>query len=365
MPHWPCWANLNIDGATGNRAWPLVIVVIRWPHADAVGQVLVEELGELRLVVPQVDLRQARRSCADRSALRPWAAKCGKPGQRRVDARSAAGAPSAAAARGRPSACQRERRRGAGRSCRRTGGGSAAIWMFENRMHGVRTGSRSCGCQFRFNVSSRFRIRLATSVQAASSRPAATLARRSTRRRGSSFLRGLGIRLIAGQLLRERCLHDGESRRRSGGAPARCGRAKAMRSSGVAAAFGEQPLGQGAGRFEVLHVVHQLQRLQRRVAALAARCRLLAVGGVEVRHERRRRGALEEHVEAAAIQRRAVVLHVDRVLLIRRSRPAPRCSAADRASRPGRPSRRLSRPLTNSALSRTCSASSRNRGPRA
>ena len=31
MPHWPCWANLYFDGAIGNRAWPEVIVVSRWP----------------------------------------------------------------------------------------------------------------------------------------------------------------------------------------------------------------------------------------------------------------------------------------------------------------------------------------------
>ncbi len=30
-PDLPCWANLNFDGATGNRDWPLVIVVSRWP----------------------------------------------------------------------------------------------------------------------------------------------------------------------------------------------------------------------------------------------------------------------------------------------------------------------------------------------
>ena len=31
MPHLPCWANLYFDGAIGKRAWPLVIVVSRWP----------------------------------------------------------------------------------------------------------------------------------------------------------------------------------------------------------------------------------------------------------------------------------------------------------------------------------------------
>ena len=30
-PLFPCCAHLNSDGATGNRAWPLVIVVMRWP----------------------------------------------------------------------------------------------------------------------------------------------------------------------------------------------------------------------------------------------------------------------------------------------------------------------------------------------
>ncbi len=31
MPHSPCWANLYFEGATGNRFWPEVIVVRRWP----------------------------------------------------------------------------------------------------------------------------------------------------------------------------------------------------------------------------------------------------------------------------------------------------------------------------------------------
>jgi len=29
MPHLPCLANLNFDGAMGKRAWPLVMVVRR------------------------------------------------------------------------------------------------------------------------------------------------------------------------------------------------------------------------------------------------------------------------------------------------------------------------------------------------
>ena len=31
MPLLPCWANLYFDGAIGNRAWPEVMVVSRWP----------------------------------------------------------------------------------------------------------------------------------------------------------------------------------------------------------------------------------------------------------------------------------------------------------------------------------------------
>src|SRR3954465_9499069 len=31
MPHWPCWAKVYFDGATGKRAWPELMVVRRWP----------------------------------------------------------------------------------------------------------------------------------------------------------------------------------------------------------------------------------------------------------------------------------------------------------------------------------------------
>src|SRR5688572_2551535 len=30
-PHWPTCSNLYLDGATGKRVWPLVIVLRRWP----------------------------------------------------------------------------------------------------------------------------------------------------------------------------------------------------------------------------------------------------------------------------------------------------------------------------------------------
>ena len=58
MPHSPCWANLYFDGAIGNRFWPEVMVVSRWPMPDRVGQVLVVPLVHRRLVVIHVHLRR-------------------------------------------------------------------------------------------------------------------------------------------------------------------------------------------------------------------------------------------------------------------------------------------------------------------
>src|SRR4051794_19830603 len=40
VPHRPALENANFDGATGNRAWPLVIVVIRWPFRTESGSSL-------------------------------------------------------------------------------------------------------------------------------------------------------------------------------------------------------------------------------------------------------------------------------------------------------------------------------------
>ena len=76
---------------------------------------------------------------------------------------------------------------------------------------------------------------------------------------------------------------------------------------GVAAAFLQHPLREGARGLEVLHVVHQHECLERRVAALAAHAELLAARRVEGRHARRGRGALDERVEAAPPERLAVV----------------------------------------------------------
>ena len=40
MPLLPCCLNLYFDGATGNRAWPEVIVVSRWPMRTDSGRSL-------------------------------------------------------------------------------------------------------------------------------------------------------------------------------------------------------------------------------------------------------------------------------------------------------------------------------------
>jgi hypothetical protein len=80
---------------------------------------------------------------------------------------------------------------------------------------------------------------------------------------------------------------------------------------GTRAAFGHHALGEWPRGFHVLHVVHQLQRLERRVAALAHDANLLAIGRVEIAHERRRRRAFEECVEAAAVECCTGILFVE------------------------------------------------------
>jgi hypothetical protein len=39
-PHWPTGLNLYFDGAMGKRAWPLVMVVSRWPMRTESGKSL-------------------------------------------------------------------------------------------------------------------------------------------------------------------------------------------------------------------------------------------------------------------------------------------------------------------------------------
>ena len=58
MPDWPQRSNVYIEGAIGKRAWPLVIVVSRWPIADRFGQVLVVPVVHDGLVIEQIHLRR-------------------------------------------------------------------------------------------------------------------------------------------------------------------------------------------------------------------------------------------------------------------------------------------------------------------
>ena len=58
MPDLPCWPNLNFDGAIGNRLWPEVMVVSRWPLRMESGRSLSIPVLHLRLVVVQVHLRR-------------------------------------------------------------------------------------------------------------------------------------------------------------------------------------------------------------------------------------------------------------------------------------------------------------------
>lgn len=64
----------------------------------------------------------------------------------------------------------------------------------------------------------------------------------------------------------------------------------------------EETLGEGAGGFEVLHVVHEREGLERSVGAAAAGARDLARRGVEGGHRRGGRGAFPKRVETAAVQ---------------------------------------------------------------
>ena len=72
----------------------------------------------------------------------------------------------------------------------------------------------------------------------------------------------------------------------------------------------EDPLREAAGGFEVLGIIHQLQGLQRSVAAFPPTAELLAIGGVKITHEGRGRRPFQEGINAAAVQSRAVILQV-------------------------------------------------------
>ena len=137
------------------------------------------------------------------------------------------------------------------------------------------------------------------------------------------------------------------------------------RSLGRGRRFAERPLGQHARRLDVLRLVQQQERLERRVGAFAADLARLARGGVERGHLGRRRGPLPERVEAAAVDLldARVGLEPGRVAagVGDRLPQAGRLRRLD--ARSSHAARRAGRE-TNSAWSRRVSASSRNRGPR-
>ena len=117
-------------------------------------------------------------------------------------------------------------------------------------------------------VSSRFRIRLAAIVQAANSLTS-SVSLRFDSPTASSFAAAVLVCLIFGQLLLEHLEQHGQfvgGRRPCGGQPERIrgplgAATRRLRSSS---------LGQAPGGLDILHVVHQHQRLQRRVGARTA-----------------------------------------------------------------------------------------------
>ena len=128
---------------------------------------------------------------------------------------------------------------------------------------------------------------------------------------GNCLFRLVRRGLEAGQVFIERVCDDGVF---LGGRETSEHRAEAMDDALArrGAAFGHEPCGQGTGRFEVLHIVHQLERLERRVAALAPCTKLFAVRRVEIDQERRRRRPLEKNIETAAVECVPVILRVVR-----------------------------------------------------
>ena len=119
MPHWPCWANLNFDGAIGKRAWPRGHRRQPLAHADRVGQVLVEPLVHLRLVVEQVHLRRAADHVQIDDVLGLGRRSAGRRRAPRRRRRRVAGAAHGAVRQQRG---QRGRAEGVGAAARRTGG---------------------------------------------------------------------------------------------------------------------------------------------------------------------------------------------------------------------------------------------------
>ena len=133
MPLWPCWANLYFDGAMGNRVWPLVMVVSRWPWRIDSGRSLSYHGVHLRLVVVEIDLRRA----ADHVQIDDVLGLAGEVGAGHVRAgqRGCLGRREHVAAVG---AQERNRRRAAQRAhgqIEKTATRRSVVWSFEIREH--------------------------------------------------------------------------------------------------------------------------------------------------------------------------------------------------------------------------------------
>ena len=156
-------------------------------------------------------------------------------------------------------------------------------------------------------VSSRFSIMLATVVYAASSVDVELLVARRLAGR-EQLLRGVGLRL-------EVAPGDGRSVSRSTFSSSGC-RPRAVASLkrvgdplvGRRAAFVHHPLGELPRGLDVRRVVHQHQRLQRRVRRGRRTVQNSRSGASNDVQRRRRGGALPERVQAPAVQVFAVCL---------------------------------------------------------
>ena len=154
-------------------------------------------------------------------------------------------------------------------------------------------------------------IVLATIVQPRRSPGSSVGLRAGTRRRDSSFRAAALSRRVLGPHLRVQLLEQREllgPRTPARQQPEREGDPIAR----ARAAFGHHPLGDRARGFEILRIVEQHQRLQRRVRALAGDGAEQPFGRVEVDRRRRRRRPLPDGVEAAAIEIVALAFDVVR-----------------------------------------------------
>ena len=290
MPHWPCCSNLYFDGAIGNRAWPEVIVVSRWPMRIAVGQVLVVPLLHHRLVVEQVHLRRAADHVQVDDVLglgrevgrhRRRRALVGRdPGRPRGVCRHL---PSAASDGSSPRTFE-PAARNVGASCL-AGIRRRHSW----NLRPARPASALLSCFYLFSTSSRFMSWLQSIVQAASCGRVERSGRLLTRRRRGAVPRLVGVVPVdTSSAQRTTCagsrVPPAGSRRASSRRPMTCEAGFESRRRALASACSARwrAASTNCGSFSVD------QRLQRRVGPLAADGAGLAAGGVEDLHRGRR-----------------------------------------------------------------------------